>query len=148
MGMSTASDVRFDFDGALYLARRLYTLGGHVDDVRWSRTAKAETALTDWTGPYGTEFADRVVSEDTQAMAIASQLREGARQWAARWAEAMNEQNAILHARETKRIEDDRSGWENFTGGIFGHDDLPPGPATIPVPSAPGFVATGSLTEY
>jgi hypothetical protein len=60
----------------------------------------------------------------------------------------MNEQNSINHARETKRIEDNRSGWDNFTGGLFGHDDLPPSPSTIDIPTEPNFYATGSLERY
>lgn len=148
MGLEAADDVRFDYTNSLRLARRLYALGNEVDELMTNRTTHSETALTDWLGPYGTEFTERIGTERTSATGIAAQLREGARQWAARWAEAMNEQNSILHARETKRVEDDRSGWDNFTGGLFGHNDLPAYPPTIEVPVAPYFYATGTLTRY
>lgn len=147
-GLSTASDVRFDYEASLQLARRLYALGDEVDQLMTNRETLSETALKDWLGPYGTEFSGRIDSEGTQARSIATQLREGARQWAVRWAEAMNEQNSILLAREIKRVEDSRSGWDNFMGGMFGHDDLPSAPPTLDVPSAPNFFATGSLTRY
>ena len=148
MGLSAAPDVQFDYVGSLLLARKLYALGEEVDEMMSNRTTQSNTALTDWLGPFGREFRERISSERTQATAIASQLREGARQWASRWAEAMNEQNSINHARETKRIEDDRSGWDNFTGDLFGHDDLPPSPNTIDVPTEPNFYATGTLKRY
>ena len=148
MGLSAASDVQFDYVGSLLLARKLYALGEEVDEMMSNRRTHSRTALTDWLGPYRAEFRGRIDSERTQATAIASQLREGARRWATRWAEAMNEQNSINHARETKRVEDNRSGWDNFTGGLFGHDDLPDYPPTIDVPTAPNFYATGTLTRY
>jgi hypothetical protein len=147
-GLSVAADVRFDFEGSLRLARRLYALGQEIDELMSNRVTWSATALQDWLGPFGVEFSGRIDSEKTQASAIALQLREGARQWAVRWAEAMNEQNSILLAREIKHIEDNRSGWDNFTGGLFGHNDLPPNPPTIDVPSEPNFFATGSLTRY
>jgi hypothetical protein len=148
MGLSAAADVRFDYVGSLQLARRLWTLAGDVDTIRSRRVSLAEAALTDWLGQYGTQFAERINSENTQASTIATELRTAAEQWAIRWAEAMNEQNNINYAREVERIKDDRSGWDNFVGGVFGHDDLPPEPPAIDVPTSPSFYATGSLTRY
>ena len=103
MGLSAAADVRFDYVASLQLARRLWALGDEVDELMANRVSHARTALTDWLGRYGTQFADRIDSEAQQATAIANDLRTAAEQWAVRWAEAMNEQNRILHARETKR---------------------------------------------
>ena len=148
MSLEAAADVRFDYVGSLQLARRLWALGDEVDQVWRKRVQHAEAALVDWLGVYGTEFAQRIDSESAQAQVIAGQLRAAADQWAARWAEAMNEQNRILFARETKHIEDNRSGWDNFVGTFVGHDDLPPQPPTIDVPTSPSFYATGSLTRY
>jgi len=148
MGLSAAADVRFDYVASLQLARRLWALGDEIDELMSNRVRHARTALTDWLGVYGTQFADRVDSESMQATAIANDLRTGAEQWAVRWAEAMNEQNRILHARETKRVEDDRNIVEDVVGGLFGHDDLPPDPPAIEVPTSPNFYATGSLTRY
>lgn len=148
MGMTAAADVRFDYVASLQLARRLWTLAGDLDTIRGRRVSLAESALTDWLGAYGTQFGERIGSEDVQAATIANELRTAAEQWAIRWAEAMNEQNNINYAREVERIKDDRSGWDNFVGGMFGHDDLPPEPPSIDVPSAPSFYATGTLTRY
>jgi len=148
MGLSAAADVRFDYVASLQLARRLWALGDEVDALRTKRVGLASEALADWLGVYGTQFAERVDAESMQANAIAGQLRAGAEQWAVRWAEAMNEQNHINFAREVKRVEDDRNIVEDIWGGIVGHDDLPPEPPTIDVPSAPNFYATGSLTRY
>jgi len=148
MGLSAAADVRFDYVASLQLARRLWALGNEVDELMTNRVGLASEALADWLGVYGTQFAERVDTESMQASAIAGQLRAAAEQWAARWAEAMNEQNRINFAREVKRVEDDRNIVEDIWGGIVGHNDLPPEPPTIDVPSAPNFHATGSLTRY
>jgi hypothetical protein len=148
MGMEAAADVRFDYVGSLQLARRLWALADDVDAVRNKRVALGGAALTDWLGAYGTQFADRINLENVQAATIANEMRTAAEQWAVRWAEAMNEQNHINLAREIKHIEDDRSGWDNFTGFFGGHDDLPSAPGAIPVPTAPSFTATGTLTRY
>lgn len=148
MGMSAAADVRFDYVGSLQLARRLWALADDVDAIRNKRVSLGETALSDWLGVYGTQFADRVNSEDLQAATIANELRMAAEQWAVRWAEAMNEQNNINLAREIERVKDERSGWDNFTGSMFGHDDLPSPAGAIPVPTAPSFPPTGTLTRY
>jgi hypothetical protein len=148
MGLSAAADVRFDYVASLQLARRLWALGDEVDELMANRVRGARTALTDWLGRYGTQFADRIDSESQQATAIANDLRAAAEQWAVRWAEAMNEQNRILHARESKRVEDDRNIVEDVVGGLFGHHDLPPDPPGIEVPTSPNFYATGSLTRY
>ncbi len=148
MGMSAADDVRFDYVASLQLARRLWALADDVDAIRNQRVALGQTALSDWLGVYGTQFADRINSEDVQAATIANEMRAAAEQWGIRWAEAMNEQNSINHARETERVKDDRSGWDNFTGFFGGHDDLPPTPGAVPPPTAPSFLPTGTLTRY
>jgi hypothetical protein len=148
MGLEAAADVRFDYVASLQLARRLWALGEEVDQVWTNRVQQARTALVDWLGKYGTEFGERIDLETIQAQTIAGELRTAAEQWAIRWAEAMNEQNNILFARQVKHVEDNRSGWDNFAGTFVGHDDLPPSPPTIDVPTSPNFYATGSLTRY
>jgi len=148
MGLDAANDVRFDYVGSLQLARRLWALGDQVDELMSNRIGHAQTALTDWLGAYGTQFAERIDSESMQTAAIAGELRFAAEQWAVRWAEAMNEQNSINHAREIKRVEGDRNVLDEVSGFFFGHDDLPTSPLTIGIPAAPNFYATGTLTRY
>ncbi len=148
MGLEAADDVRFDYVASLQLARRLWALGDEVDELMTNRVTLARTALTDWLGAYGTQFAGRIDNESMQATAIAGELRLAAEQWAVRWAEAMNEQNSINYAREVKRVEGDRSVLDNIGGFFTGHDDLPPKPPTIAVPTSPNFYATGTLTRY
>ena len=58
---------------------------------------------------------------------------------------AMDQQNRVLFARKTKEVEDNRSGWDNFWGGLTGHDDLPPEPTPVTKPSAPGFYPTATF---
>jgi len=146
--MDAADDIRFDYVASLQLARRLWSLADTLNELRINRHDKAAAALSDWLGAYGTQFGQRIDAENQTAFGIANDLYLAAEQWAARWAEAMNEQNSINFAREVKRVEDDRNLAEDIWGGIVGHDDLPPEPPTIDVPKSPGFYATGSLTRY
>lgn len=146
--MEAAADVQFDFDGALQLARRLVGLADQIDTMMSARVTDASFALETWLGTFGTQFAERINTENTDIATISSDLRTSADGWAVCWKEAMDEQNRRLYAREVKRVEDNRSGWDSFWGGMFGHDDLPSQPSPVAVPSGPGYAPTGSFVRY
>lgn len=146
--MDAATDVRFDFEGSLNLARRLWALADEVDTLMANRVSLARAALSTWLGVYGTQFAGRIETEATSSTGIANELRGAATGWATCWQQAMDEQNRVLYAREVKQVEDERSGWDSFWGGLTGHDDLPDQPSPVATPSAPGFHATASLARY
>jgi hypothetical protein len=148
MGWSTAGDVRFDWDGSLRVARRLWALADDVDAAMAGRELHAEHALTDWLGRFGREFGERIATERSSADTVSAGLREGAGAWAWQWKSAMDEQNRRLHAREEQRIKDDRSLGSRFIGIFAGHDDLPPAPAEAGVPTAPGFHPTRGFARY
>ena len=148
MGRHAAADVRFDFDGSLALARRLWRFAEELDDLGTSRRDHAEHALATFTGVYGREFAQRISAEVQDLDVAAGELRTGAGAWAQAWANAINEQNRRLFARECDRVESDRSPLDEVKGFFGGHDDLPPQPRELGVPQPPFFAATGSFVRY
>ena len=148
MGRHAAADVRFDFDGSLALARRLWRFAEELDDLGTSRRGHAEQALTTFVGMYAREFAQRISGEVHDLGVAAGELRAAAGAWAQAWAAAINEQNRRLFARECDRIEDDRSLFDDIKGFFGGHDDLPPQPHELAVPQPPYFAATGSFVRY
>ena len=149
MSRHAASDVVFDFDGALVVARRLWALADSLETVMEGRETLAAEALTTWRGGHATSFVTRMGTERTDIDTAAGWLRVGAQEWAAAWKDAMDEQNRVLHARECQRREDDASWHESgIIGGIFGGPDMPDEPAAVAVPTAPGFAPTGSFVRY
>lgn len=142
------TDVRFDYDGSLQLARELWGLADEVDAVGADRHAAAVEALVDWLGPTRDRFGGRIDVEVADLHRIATDLRGGAQAWAQAWADALNLQNQRLYARACARAERERSTFDKVMGGLFGHDDLPPPPATRATPTAPLFAATGSFARY
>ncbi|WP_040493077.1 hypothetical protein [Ilumatobacter nonamiensis] len=149
MSWGGAGALRFDFDGALRIARRLWTTADAVEAMMTSRVTAAGEALVDWTGTFGTEFVTRIEDESVGAGEVVTSLREGANAWAFQWKSAMDEQNRRLHAAEEQRVKNDRNWMERNINPLFGgNDDLPPAPAEVGLPTAPGFAPTGSLVSY
>jgi hypothetical protein len=136
---SVASNVVFDYSGSLDLARKLWRFADDLDTARSTRGADAEGALKSWLGPLATDFSTRIDDEETSLRSAAAAVRSEAGAWGDMWASAVNEQQRINHARECKRIEEDRSTVSKIWGGIVGHDDLPSAPADVSAPSGPGF---------
>jgi hypothetical protein len=148
MARHAAADVRFDFDGSLAVARRMWRFADELDALGAARRDEGEHALTTFTGVYGRQFADRVSSEVHDLGLAAHELRTAAGAWAQAWAHAINEQNRRLFARACERIERDRSLVDSVKGFFGGHHDLPPQPRQLGVPRPPHFAATGSFVRY
>lgn len=148
--MATAdwNDVRFDYDGSLALARRLWQFADRLDTLSGVRHRWAAEALVEWEGRFGTEFAGRVDTEFSDGGRISADLRGAAVGWAQAWANALNQQNRRLYARAVHRTKNDRSFGDKVGGFIFGHDDLPPEPFVRATPTAPYFPATGGFAIY
>ena len=142
------TDVRFDYDGSLQLARELWALADEVDAVATDRHAAADEALVDWLGPTRDRFGGRVDVEVADLHRIAADLRGGAQAWAQAWADALNLQNQRLYARAVDRAKRNRSTLDKFVGGLFGHDDLPSPPYVRATPAAPFFATTGGFARY
>jgi hypothetical protein len=148
MGSADWDDVRFDYDGSLDLARRLWQFADRLDTLGGARHRWARDALVDWEGRFGIEFADRIETEAGDLGRISADLRRTALGWAQAWANALNQQNRRLHARAVERTRQQRSGWDKAMGWAFGHDDLPPDPYRRATPAAPHFAATGGFAIY
>ena len=148
MASANWNDVRFDYDGSLDLARRLYRLADQLATLGAERHRWGSHALVDWAGPLGVEFADRADIETADLVRIAGELRAAADGWAQAWAGALNQQNRRLFARACDVVRSRRSTMDKVTGFFTGHDDLPPEPFTRPVPTAPHFIPTGTFARY
>jgi hypothetical protein len=148
--MTTAdrADVRFDYDGSLELARRLWALADRLAVLAVDRRHGAGEALARWEGRYGRDFAVRIDTETADLDRIAADLRAVAEGWAQAWADALNLQNRRAHARAVDRARRDRSLLDQVGGFLFGHDDLPPEPFLRPPPPPPGFRPTGGFARY
>jgi hypothetical protein len=148
--MATADwhDVRFDYDGSLDLARRLWQFADRLDALGGARDRWAVEALVGWEGRFGVAFAGRVDTEVGDLGRISADLRTTALGWARAWANALNQQNRRLHARAVERAKRQRNGWDKLSGWVLGHDDLPPDPWVRSPPSAPHFAPTGGFEFY
>lgn len=148
MASANWNDVRFDYDGSLELARRLWQLAEELDVLLGERGRWASHALVDWAGPLGVEFADRTDTETVDLARIAGELRAAAERWAQAWAAALNQQNRRLFARACDVVRSRRSTVSKVTGWFTGHDDLPPEPRWRTTPAAPRFLPTGTFARY
>ena len=145
MGLSgNATDVRFDYEGALRLARTLWSFADELTSAKGARRAEALAALRTWRGPYGDQFRDRVEDEESSLASLVAALRTEADQWASAWKAAMDEQNRRLYARKVDRMKDERSTLDKV-GDFFTGFDYPPEPAPVPKPGPDGFYATATL---
>ena len=148
--MATAdwNDVRFDYDGSLDLARRLWQFAERLDGLGAARHEWAGVALLGWEGRFGSEFAGRVDSEFGDLHRLSADLRGAALGWAQAWANAVNQQNRRLYARAVHHTRQQRSLVDRFIGQFTGHDDLPPEPYVRATPTAPHFTPTGGFAVY
>lgn len=145
MGLSgNSSDVRFDYEGALRLARTLWSFAEDLESERTSRRSEAMDALRTWRGPFGDQFRDRVADEQTSLASLIAALKSEADLWASAWKEAMDEQNRRLYARRVEAMKEERSRLEKL-GDFFTGFDYPPAPAPVPKPGPAMFHATTCL---
>jgi hypothetical protein len=146
--MSAGADVRFDWEGSLALARRLWAFADQLDELRTSRRAAAESALAAWHGEFADTFAAAVGQEVADLALGAARLRDGAHDWAAAWTAAIDQQNRVVFARACDRVRSGRSWLDTIGGWLRGHDDLPAEPAPRRVPQPPNFVPERGFAVY
>lgn len=145
MGLSgNSSDVRFDYEGALRLARTLWSFADELQAAKGARQGDVLAALRTWRGPFGDQFRDRAEDEQTSVASLVAALRADADQWAQAWKMAMDEQNRRLYARKVDEMKKDRSTLDKV-GDFFTGFDYPPEPAPVPKPAPAGFYPTASL---
>jgi hypothetical protein len=148
MARRAAGAVRFDFDGSLALARRLWSLADELESLAIKRRTAAERASIGFTGTHAEHFAARVGNELGELTAAAAGSRDAAAAWARSWADAINEQNRRSFAAECDRVRAGRDLADRIAGFFTGHDDLPRQPRVLGAPRPPHFHPTGSLVRY
>ena len=144
------TQVQFDYDGALRLARDLHATAQRLELLLTERDHRATTALRSWRGPHGDVFRARATTEDQEARSVVGALTVEALDWAQAWADAINEQNRRNRERRVQELSDARAIGERLVDLAVGDDsdqqvaDL----RYISVPRAPDFVPTGSLQRF
>ena len=146
--MAYAPRVVFDFDGSLRLARLSWHLADLLDQLARRRGDDARAALVDWAGAFADEFVVRIDGELVTAARLSEQLRAEAGGWAIEWKQAMDQENYNRYQAACNRVRQKRSGWDSFTGALFGHDDLPSEPRLAALPAAPDYLATRQFADY
>jgi hypothetical protein len=144
MASGNSADVQFDYEGALSLARNLWSFAQDLETAAANRLTSASAALKDWKGAYGDQFATRANNEQTDLATVVAGLRTEADGWAAAWKDAMDEQNRRLYARKVDKMKEDRNLLEK-AGDFFTGFDYPPEPSPVSKPTAGGFYATATL---
>lgn len=141
MASGNTSDVRFDFDGSLRLARSLWAFADELEAGRAARDGAVEVALRSWKGPFGDDFRARASDERQSLGSLIAALRSDADAWAQAWKDATDEQNRRRWARQVEQIKAERSMVEKVGDFLTGFD-YPPQPAPVPKPVPGMFHAT------
>jgi hypothetical protein len=142
------SDVQFDYERALRLARRLWALADQVDRTMRSRQEITIAAREDFTGTYADQFAQRVDEEVAGGPGVAEALRSDAEVCARAWKQAMDEENRHLYGRHADHLKKQRSVLESLWDSAFGYRGFPPEPGPVPLPQPPLFLPTADKVSY
>jgi hypothetical protein len=142
------SDVQFDYERALRLARRLWAIADQVERTMRSRQEITVAARKEFTGTYADQFAQRVEEEVTAGPAVAQALRRDAQVCAGAWKQAMDEENRHLYGRHVDHLKKQRSVLESLWDTAFGYRGFPPEPDAVPLPQPPLFLPTADKVSY
>jgi hypothetical protein len=146
-----SSDVQFDYEGACEIARTLWRLADEMESFRSALGDHAGDAAADWKGPLVKVFREKIAVDRSDLQLNAGQLREGAKEWAKAYAEAVDQQNTANYSRQFAKIarqREERNLAQDAIAVIY--DDLPlPKPRPkCPVPQAPAFAPTDKPRGY
>jgi hypothetical protein len=139
------TDLKFDYQGALALARQLSAMADEVTHAATKRQQLADTAKKDFIG--ANQFASRMTVEQANFKAVAQGLRNDATDLARMWKNAMEEENRRLYGRHVDDVKSHRSVLQDI-GDWFTGFHYPPAPAAVPVPQPPAFKPTAELVHY
>jgi hypothetical protein len=136
-------DVRFDFEGALNLARSCWALAGEVSSTQSARVNAAGIAREHWQGTFREHFDHGMATASSDANVLADKLRATATQFALAWVRAKTEQYNREWYREKERKQREQAWYQTVWYGAFGdpidYGRPKPSPAQ-PVP--PSFLPT------
>jgi len=141
------TDLKFDYQGCLNLARQLNAMADEVTGAATKREQLANTAKKDFIGAYADQFTSRMTVEQTNFKAVAKGLRNDATDLARMWKNAMDEENRRLYGRHVDDVKSHRSVLQDI-GDWFTGFHYPPAPAAVPVPQPPAFKPTAELVHY
>ena len=144
------TDVEFDFDGSLRLARTLYDLSKWLEAALDERSGAADDGSAAWTGPYGDDFRVMAASDDDEARRLAASLHVAALDWAQAWADAVTEQNRRNRQRRIDELSGARGFGERTLDLMMGDDSADQvGPVDfVPRPRSPDFWPTATLQTF
>ena len=141
------TDLKFDYEGALNLARQLNNLADQLAQAGTTRQGLSDVALKDFIGAYADQFRSRVSVEQANFKAVVQGLRNDAMDLATMWKHAMEEENRRLYARHVDDMKNNRSVLDTI-GDWFTGFHYPPEPAPVPLPQPPAFTPTAQLVHY
>ena len=141
------TDLKFDYQGALNLARQLNNLADQVAQAATTRQGLADVAKKDFIGAFADQFNSRVTVEQASIRSVVQGLRSDAMDLAQMWKLAMEEENRRLYARHVDDMKNHRSVLESIGDWLTGFD-YPPAPPAVPVPQPPAFTPTAELVHY
>jgi hypothetical protein len=139
--------VRFDFDGALALARQLWALSGTVGETESARASAAQIALQQWQGVFAQDFAQRMNIANQGAGTLQQALQGLAQGLAWAWSQAADEQHMRDRAAEIDRIKSNRNWAEDAWDWTVGDDidKKTPMPPNVEIPKPPSFEPTCNM---
>ena len=141
------TDLVFDYQAALNLARQLNNLAVQLAQAGTTRQGLADVAKKDFIGAFADQFGSRVTVEQANFRAVVQGLRNDAMALAMMWKKAMEEENRRLYGRHVDDMKNHRSVLESI-GDWFTGFDYPPEPAPVPLPQPPAFTPTAELVHY
>lgn len=141
------TDVDFDFQGALHLARRLRDLADRVETLARSRQCLVGDAVAGFAGAHADEFARRAQTDAEEAAKLAGRLRQDADLCATTWKGAMDEENRRRWARHVDSLRNHRNLGERIWDGAAGRK-FPPEPQGVAQPQPPSYAPTAELARY
>ena len=136
-------DVRFDFEGALNLARSFWATAGEVESTQSARANAAAGAREHWRGTFREHFDQSQSTAAADARLVAEKLRATANLFALAWVRAKTEQYNREWYREKERKQREQAWYQTVWYGAFGDPidyGRPKAPPSQPAP--PAFLAT------
>ena len=149
---------RFDFAGALRVARELWALADAFAETERRRRGWVDHARVDFSGEYANRFVQRQHNESGTLGSMTSSLRADANEMARLWKTAMDKANAEAHKRHTADLQHKRSLAQKMADARASYDPIfdlaykefnpPRPPAGVAQPSPPMFAATAEPVRY
>jgi hypothetical protein len=138
--------VRFDYDGALNLARALWQLSLKLQDTQNARSNAAAIATRQWQGAFQQEFVQNMNVSNNTAAGLVQSLQNAAKDFATAWQHTADQKRLCDRAQAIQQEKDSRNFVEGAWTWAFGdHADDAPKPPGVDLPQPPSFEPTANL---